>query len=147
MRPDAVLVLDTCWDMERWTLDALKDVPGNIWLDYHHYQCMENDPGIVSRHCEAVDFEKMLKEEPYPFPVIIGEFSLALQPSADGYGDGTEWPKQFFERQAGIAEKHASAWFFWNYKMARDGWPHWSYRECVERAWIEPHRFAELGQS
>ena len=39
---------------------------------------------------------------------IIGEFSLALQPSADGYGDGTEWPKQFFERQAGIAEKHAT---------------------------------------
>lgn len=147
LHPEAILVLDTCWDMERWTMEALRDVPGNIWLDYHHYQCMGNEAGNVQEHCQAVEFEGLLTEKMQSLPVIIGEFSLALPPSAEGYGDGTAWPKQFFQRQASLAEKHASAWFFWNYKIAREGWPHWSYRESVERGWIEPKLFGTLGYS
>lgn len=29
------------------------EVPGNIWLDYHHYQCMGNEAGSVPEHCQA----------------------------------------------------------------------------------------------
>ena len=108
------------------------EVPGNIWLDYHHYQCMGNEAGSVPEHCQAgcrcasqmrkrwvckplqtsmcqaMEFEGMLTENMQSLPVIIGEFSLALPPSADGYGDGTSWPKEFFQRQASLAEKHVT---------------------------------------
>ena len=177
--------------------------------------------GVQTSMCQAMEFEGMLTENMQSLPVIIGEFSLALPPSADGYGDGTSWPKEFFQRQASLAEKHvtclhtgsarsnadwtytelslegrsklsafflefllygshlphlfqptqkkflfaffyewftliifdpfcslqlqcdvvfmmfflfasqASAWFFWNYKIAREGWPHWSHLEWV----------------
>ncbi|CAK9078922.1 3-beta-glucanase 1) (Exo-1 [Durusdinium trenchii] len=147
LHPDAILVLDTCWDMERWTMEALQNVPGKIWLDYHHYQCMGSEPGNVREHCQALEFQELMTEKMQSLPVIIGEFSLALQPNAEGYGDGTSWPKRFFQRQVGIAEKHAAAWFFWNYKIAREGWPHWSYRESVERGWIEPQLFGKPGHS
>mmetsp|Transcript_27394 Transcript_27394/g.63821 ORF Transcript_27394/g.63821 Transcript_27394/m.63821 type:complete len:399 (+) Transcript_27394:63-1259(+) len=140
LRRDVILVLDTCWDMDRWTVKTLERVPGHIWLDYHHYQCMGGDAGVVDEHLEARDFEKLLVEDFRPFPLIIGEFSLALQPGAQGYDTDPDWPQKFFQRQSSLAEKHAAAWFFWNYKMARDGWPHWSYRESVERGWIMPRR-------
>lgn len=123
-------------------METLQTIPGNIWLDYHHYQCMGSEAGKVKEHLEAAEFQELLVEKMQHFPVIIGEFSLALQPSAEGYGDGTSWPKRFFQRQTSLAEKHAprfswflgvsrvgteaAAWFFWNYKIARDGWPHWS---------------------
>ena len=29
------------------------EVPGNIWLDYHHYQCMGDEAGSVPEHCQA----------------------------------------------------------------------------------------------
>ena len=64
--------------------------------------------GVQTGMCQAMEFEGMLTENMQSLPVIIGEFSLALPPSADGYGDGTSWPKEFFQRQASLAEKHVT---------------------------------------
>ncbi|CAE7589096.1 exg1 [Symbiodinium sp. CCMP2592] len=139
---DVLLVLDTCWDIDRWTLDKLHGVSGRIVVDYHHYQCMTDEAGSVEEHLQTEELSKILVEQDFrPFPVILGEFSLALKPEAEGYQSRSNWPQQFFQRQVGLAEKHTFGWFFWNYKMAREGWPHWSYRESVEKGWIEPHRF------
>ncbi|CAE7891848.1 exgA [Symbiodinium sp. KB8] len=146
--------------------DVLLAVSGRIVVDYHHYQCMTEEAGSVEEHLQELAFvfslgirwlhveelsikartteelSKILVEQDFrPFPVILGEFSLALKPEAEGYQSHSNWPQQFFQRQVGLAEKHTFGWFFWNYKMAREGWPHWSYRESVEKGWIEPHRF------
>jgi len=143
LRVGAPLVVDTCWDMERWTEGRLlRAMQGPVWLDYHHYQCMgSEEPGDVTEHCEAdVLHERLSCDLPGSLQVIVGEFSIALKPEAEGY-DGEEWQRRFFDRQRLIASENAAGWFFWSYKMQRDGWPHWSYRESVERGWIDPAAF------
>jgi len=146
MRAGSPLIIDTCWDMGRWASGRLRRLPGPVWLDYHHYQChgSDSDPGSVSEHCEAEPLREAFEEAgagagggPGRHPLVLGEFSLALKPEAEGYHEA-DWQPRFFEQQAGIASRLSVGWFFWTYKMARKGWPHWSYRESVERGWIVP---------
>mmetsp|Transcript_48971 Transcript_48971/g.157539 ORF Transcript_48971/g.157539 Transcript_48971/m.157539 type:complete len:332 (+) Transcript_48971:67-1062(+) len=40
LRPDTLLVIDTCWDSSRWEDSSLRAIPGPFLLDYHHYECM-----------------------------------------------------------------------------------------------------------
>mmetsp|Transcript_135385 Transcript_135385/g.342556 ORF Transcript_135385/g.342556 Transcript_135385/m.342556 type:complete len:384 (+) Transcript_135385:44-1195(+) len=135
LRPDALLVIDTCWDACRWDDSRLQAVPGPLLLDYHHYECM-GDAHPVDEHCQAEDLsDALLEKDVLAPPLVIGEFSLALQPESEGYAD-ENWQQRFFERQSQLASQHGAGWFFWNYKIAREGWPHWSFRECVERGWI-----------
>lgn len=138
LRDDVVLVVDTCWEGDRWSDGRLRKLPGPVWVDYHHYQCMEDvDAGNVHEHSTADYLFEELMMDPPPHDFIIGEFSLALKPEAEGYGDDG-WQASFYEHQSQIASQHTQGWFFWSYKIARDGWPHWSYRESVQRGWIKP---------
>eukprot|EP00929_Paragymnodinium_shiwhaense_P113582 TRINITY_DN81867_c0_g1_i1.p1 TRINITY_DN81867_c0_g1~~TRINITY_DN81867_c0_g1_i1.p1 ORF type:complete len:425 (+),score=76.06 TRINITY_DN81867_c0_g1_i1:83-1357(+) len=140
MRHDVPFIVDTCWDMERWSCDRLSQLAGPVWLDFHHYECF-GEEADVGTHCEAAKLQEALDEA--VLPVIIGEFSLALRPSAPGYHDDDGWQRRFFNTQTGHAARQAAGWFFWTYRMGREGWPHWSYRESVELGWIEPDLFQE----
>jgi len=140
LREDAPLVVDTCWDSNRFLGDRLDELPGPVWLDYHHYQChgkSDKPEKSAWKHSEAKALRDHLSAGPPPPQLLLGEFSLALKPRAEGYEE-EGWQQRFFERQALIASQQAMGWFFWNYRMARGGWAHWSYRECVERGWIVP---------
>jgi len=144
LRPDTPLVIDTCWDTSRFLQGRLAKVPGPLWLDYHHYECMgSGDPGTVEDHIKAVNLcNQLLLEFPPngqqpPPSFVLGEFSLALKPQSQGY-DADGWQSRFFRNQTQLAAQRAVGWFFWSYKMARAGWSHWSYRESVELGWISP---------
>mmetsp|Transcript_47277 Transcript_47277/g.137617 ORF Transcript_47277/g.137617 Transcript_47277/m.137617 type:complete len:438 (+) Transcript_47277:116-1429(+) len=144
MHHDAVLVVDVCWDTRRWKVDDLAAIEGPLLLDYHHYECMGDARARpVQQHCRASDLDRALREAP-PLPMILGEFSLALKPRCAGFHD-REWQRQFFERQTLLASEHGAGWFFFNYKVAREGWAHWSYREGVERGWIPTPRYKLTG--
>jgi len=134
----APVVIDTCWETGRWA-GRLRDVEGPVWLDYHHYQCFRDaaNPGRVGEHCEAGDLYEALVTETAEPELMLGEFSLALPPDAGGY-DNSDWQRRYFQQQTRLAAERSVGWFFWSYKVAREGWPHWSYRECVERGWIDP---------
>eukprot|EP00927_Polykrikos_kofoidii_P038696 TRINITY_DN33107_c0_g2_i1.p1 TRINITY_DN33107_c0_g2~~TRINITY_DN33107_c0_g2_i1.p1 ORF type:complete len:427 (+),score=54.26 TRINITY_DN33107_c0_g2_i1:53-1282(+) len=128
------LVIDTCWDISRWALDRLANLQGPVWLDFHHYECY-GPSSDVDTHCEAEGLLEVL--EAAHLPLIIGEFSIALSPTAEGY-ERHGWERRFFEKQASLVSQQALGWFFWNYRHDREGWEHWSYRRSVECGWINP---------
>lgn len=134
LHADAPLVIDTCWDAGRWG-DRLSQIPGPLVLDYHHYECF-GESSSVAEHCQAEALRRtLLQGEQDSHQMIIGEFSLALRPDSLGYADGG-WQSGFFEQQGSIAAERGAGWFFWSYKMAREGWSEWSFRESVELGWI-----------
>mmetsp|Transcript_11156 Transcript_11156/g.24626 ORF Transcript_11156/g.24626 Transcript_11156/m.24626 type:complete len:633 (-) Transcript_11156:25-1923(-) len=142
LKQDAPLVIDTCWDTARFLSGKLCRVPGPIWLDYHHYECFGSEPPRpVETYCKAANLcNQLLIDFPATWPepapnFILGEFSLALKPESIGYEDST-WQRRFFRRQTKLAGQRAAGWFFWSYKVAREGWSHWSFRESVELGWI-----------
>jgi len=132
LREDVVLVIDTCWDMDRWR-GRLANIEGPIWIDYHHYQCFSDDGDHIHDHIKAEALAEVV-EDP-PFPLVLGEFSLALRKEVDGH-DTDGWQLQFFRSQTGLAQ-HSEAWFFWSYKLAREDWHHWSYRSCMGKSWVD----------
>lgn len=134
LKPDTPLVIDTCWDIDRWAVARIAGIPGPVWVDFHYYECF-GDTEHVESHCEARGLLELL--EAARIPTIIGEFSLALRQDADGY-ENEGWQKRFADRQFQIASKHSAGFFFWNYRLAREGWDHWSYRKSVENGWIDP---------
>jgi len=165
LRDHVVLVVDTCWECDRWTDGRLHKLPGPVWVDYHHYQCYEDDedteddedneddkddkddkdadPLSVREQCKAESLFEELMVNPPLHDFIIGEFSLSLKLESAGYSS-EEWQESFFQHQTMIASQHTRGWFFWSYKLERHGWPHWSYRECVQRGWIKPDKDVEV---
>lgn len=138
LRPDVMLVIDTCWDSERFPDSFLQLLPGPVMLDYHHYECF-GETRTVEEHTRAAKLEReLLGDTKRPgAPIVIGEFSLALKEDTPGCEAG-DWQRRFFEKQTNLAEQHGAGWFFWSYKLAREDWPHWSFRKSFECGWI-PH--------
>lgn len=134
MHDGAVLVIDTCWDAARWG-DKLRKIPGPVILDYHHYECF-GEAKHADEHCQAEALERtLLRAQQDSHRLLLGEFSLALRPESRGRCDSV-WQRTFWARQTELAEEHGAGWFFWSYKMAREGWSEWSFRESVELGWI-----------
>eukprot|EP00927_Polykrikos_kofoidii_P051804 TRINITY_DN45599_c0_g1_i1.p1 TRINITY_DN45599_c0_g1~~TRINITY_DN45599_c0_g1_i1.p1 ORF type:complete len:436 (-),score=64.19 TRINITY_DN45599_c0_g1_i1:77-1384(-) len=134
LRKTTPLIIDTCWDIDRWALSRVATLEGPVWLDFHHYECF-GETLDVQTHCKADGLREVLGAT--TLPTIIGEFSLAMSPEADGYVEGC-WEKRFFEQQVSHMSSKATGWFFWNYRLGREDWHHWSYRASVERGWIQP---------
>eukprot|EP00928_Gymnodinium_smaydae_P071634 TRINITY_DN55173_c0_g1_i1.p1 TRINITY_DN55173_c0_g1~~TRINITY_DN55173_c0_g1_i1.p1 ORF type:complete len:437 (-),score=31.72 TRINITY_DN55173_c0_g1_i1:447-1757(-) len=137
MRPDAVLVVDTCWDMNRWEDGRLRELQGPIWLDYHHYQCFqEHEFTDCATNVKAEELlDRLLTDT--DVPVMIGEFSIALPLKSPGCSSGG-WQAPYYAKQVDHASRHAVGHFFWSYKLSRSDFWEWNYRECVERGWILP---------
>eukprot|EP00932_Pfiesteria_piscicida_P016237 SRR837773.3173.p2 GENE.SRR837773.3173~~SRR837773.3173.p2 ORF type:complete len:140 (-),score=29.88 SRR837773.3173:220-639(-) len=69
-----------------------------------------------------------------------------MRPQTEGFAAGG-WQNQFFQRQSQLASQLGAGWFFWSYKMAREDWPHWSFRQSFERGWISRPSAAGLALS
>ncbi|CAK0818731.1 unnamed protein product [Prorocentrum cordatum] len=149
LREGAPFVIDTCWDVGRFDGANLRELMelGPVWLaNYHHYQCHGSSheaPGAVGMHCEAgALYEALRARPPLPgLPLVLGEFSLALKTSVKDY-DGRHWQRRYFRQQTRLAQRHGLGWFFWSYKLSREDFHHWSYRECVRLGWISPAAWA-----
>eukprot|EP00850_Spirogloea_muscicola_P004298 SM000018S03663 [mRNA] locus=s18:671311:678637:- [translate_table: standard] len=65
--------------------------------------------------------------------LVVGEWSLALR--AEAHASGADF-RAFGEVQLATYASARAGWFFWNFKMGRVGWPHWSFAESIARGWL-----------
>ncbi len=112
----------------------------NLFIDTHHYQTFgRKDKELdMAGHLKKLEREvpgalaKMAKRH----PVIVGEWSLALDPLSLRGLDESQ--KEQAIRSFGAAQLKAfqqtSAWFFWSYKTEGDGM--WNYRDAIARGWL-----------
>ncbi len=115
-----------------------------LYLDSHQYQVFGKKDkqldiaGHMKKTMEGVpkQLAKMMKQH----PVIIGEWSLALDPqSLQGLdAASTEAAIRAYAGAQLIAYGQTAGWFFWSYKTEGDGM--WNYRAAVERGWL-PNAF------
>jgi glucan 1,3-beta-glucosidase len=139
------IVVDTCWDMTRWEAGRLNNLSegGLLWLDYHHYQCFEeNRTNDMDTHMEAEELLNAIGDQDTGISVILGEFSLGLSPEAPGYHETNGWQEKYYEKQVEHAANYAIGHFFWNYKLTREDYTEWNYRRCVDSGIIRPQRAA-----
>jgi glucan 1,3-beta-glucosidase len=114
----------------------------NAILDVHRYQCFEPAdlelelPGHLHKAEVTWASEADAIRRELGLPAIVGEWSLGLGP---GTASSIEGVRQDADRRAYAAaqlrafERYAG-WFFWSYRT--ESAPEWSFRECVERAWL-----------
>ena len=115
----------------------------NVILDTHFYQCFTEEdknrdmPGHL--HLASVVRAEQIREMAEYFPIIVGEWSLGLDPTYT-MKDMNEMQRDAASRAyAGaqlLAYETAEGWFFWSYKLQNDGMPTWDYRKCVENGWF-----------
>jgi glucan 1,3-beta-glucosidase len=113
----------------------------NVYLDSHQYQIFTEADRRMSAaahltHTQTV-VAKQLKHLAKSHPVLVGEWSGALDPtSLQGLSPEAQEQAQkaYIQTQMEIYGK-TDGWFFWNYR--HDSWPMWSYRTLVERSIIK----------
>lgn len=130
----------------------------NVVFDIHRYQCFTEDDvntDIYGHICKSATNWKLEADDLIlnsAWCTFVGEWSLGLNPkmlelwAADYY----DYPKtEMDDFQQNLAYRAYAAtqlasfekylgWFFWSYKT--ETMPHWSFRDCVEKAWL-PNSF------
>lgn len=106
-------------------------------LDMHLYEAF-NARRTMTQHLQTVrrEWAHIIASTSEQYPVIIGEWSLGLNPkSFRGMGDfeRDKALQAFAHAQLEVFEA-ADAWFFWNYKTEQPGG--WNFRDCVSRGWL-----------
>jgi glucan 1,3-beta-glucosidase len=115
----------------------------NVILDTHFYQCFtEEDRNLdAASHIQyaAVKRAEEIKEMSAYFPVIIGEWSLGIDPTKT-LTDLNELQLNAVNRAYAAAQllsyETAEGWFFWSYKLENDDMPTWDYRKSVLKGWL-----------
>ena len=82
-------------------------------------------------------YTKLLTRIARKQPAIIGEWSVVLRGTAlkgRTKAQTDALMQQFATAQLQVYNRHAEAWFYWNYKTEQPGV--WSYRTMVERGWL-----------
>lgn len=130
----------------RWKRKLQGEGYKNIYIDTHQYQTFgKKDKRLdMAGHMKKTftKIPKLLARMSSRHPVVIGEWSLALDPlSMQGLDQaGVEAAVRSYAGAQLIAYDSAEAWFFWSYKTESGGM--WSYREAVNRGWL-PARYPE----
>ena len=108
-------------------------------LDIHLYQLFtKHDKKLsIDGHIDKAnhDWRKLLARVSKRWPLMIGEWSIALDPKTfDGLDPvATEAAyRAYGSVQMAVFETYAKSWFYWTYKT-EGGDPAWSYRHAVEK--------------
>ncbi|ORX68047.1 glycoside hydrolase [Linderina pennispora] len=108
----------------------------DTWLDAHLYHVFDRniDDWPLERHLSLVCSNgRDLQSNATMFPIIVGEWSLALPTAALG-GRENEARRRFAEAQLDAYEKGGAGWFFWCLKTESS--PEWSFLDSLDRSWL-----------
>jgi len=103
------------------------DIHTNICFDAHYYHCFENywNGRTFPQHLRAVE-ERL--EELKAYPVMVGEWSLALGDGAQkGCLSQEEMRATFGSAQLSAYQEASHGWFFWNWKDSHSS--EWDWRK------------------
>lgn len=114
----------------------------NVYIDTHQYQTFNKKdkqldlPGHM--HKTLVKLPKLLGKMSRRHKVIIGEWSLALDPLSlrDLNSAQIEAARQVYGAAQFMTFASTAAWFYWSYKTEEGGV--WSFRDTVEKHWLPP---------
>ncbi len=116
----------------------------NTVLDSHMYQCFRrrdkrlNLQGHLSK--AKAEWRQQIDKVSRQTPVIVGEWSLGLDPSTlknMEQKDRNAALREYANAQL-MAFANAEGWFFWTYKTENEGG--WNFRHCVETGLL-PQKF------
>ncbi len=138
--PTVAVVIHDSFRPEKWDQFNADGQMSDIYLDCHLYQCFSSEdkkldmPGHLKK--TEQQWGQLINKLQKTIPVIIGEWSLGLDPqSLDGLNEEQQQNAAFDYAQAQIKTfESAAGWFFWNYKTEDQGG--WNYRWAVESGLI-----------
>ena len=117
---------------------------GSVVTDVHYYQCFGDwwSSRTIGQHLDAPQRMRgpEIRRESADRPLMIGEWSLRLPWSPRDVarelppGERDRVMREFARAQL---DAYSQAWghFFWTYRAENE--PEWSFRESIERGWIE----------
>ncbi|KAJ2006623.1 hypothetical protein H4R26_001263 [Coemansia thaxteri] len=123
------------WWQSRWPRDWNSKYTDS-WLDAHLYHVFDRniDEWSLENHLRLVcQNGRDLKANSTFFPIIVGEWSLAL-PQTALRGRENEARRRFAEAQLDAYELGGAGWIFWCFKTEVS--PEWSFLEALDRSWI-----------
>ncbi|KAJ1894205.1 hypothetical protein LPJ81_005207, partial [Coemansia sp. IMI 209127] len=126
---------DFTWWQPRWPRDWNSRYV-DAWLDAHLYHVFDRniDNWPLESHLRMVcDNGRDLKSNSTFFPIIVGEWSLAL-PQAALNGKENEARRRFAEAQLDAYDQGGAGWIFWCFKTESS--PEWSFLESIDRSWL-----------
>lgn len=115
----------------------------NVILDTHFYQCFGDDDKQMDMaghlHKAAVVRAEEIKEMSAFFPIIIGEWSLGIDPTHTLQGMNAvqlDAASRAYAAAQLLSYETAAGWFFWSYKLENEAMSTWDYRRSVENGWF-----------
>lgn len=137
---NVAVIASDAFHPKRWKRVMQGDKYQNKQLDIHLYQLFgrwdkrRSYAGHIN--VAAKKWPKLITKVSKNWPVIIGEWSVALQSQTyDGYDEAA---KNAAIRAYGAVQlaafAHAAGWFYWTYRTEYGG--SWSYRSAVENGWL-----------
>ncbi|KAJ1750790.1 hypothetical protein LPJ55_002894 [Coemansia sp. RSA 990] len=126
---------DYSWWQPRWPRDWNSKFI-DAWLDAHLYHVFDRgiDNWPLEGHLKLVSQNgRDLKSNSTFFPILVGEWSLAL-PQAALAGKENEARRRFAEAQLDAYELGGAGWVFWCFKTEAS--PEWSFLDALDRSWI-----------
>ncbi|KAJ1722490.1 hypothetical protein LPJ53_003088 [Coemansia erecta] len=123
------------WWQSRWPSDWNSKYV-DAFLDAHLYHVFDRniDNWPLEEHLRLVcQNGRDLKTNSTYFPIIVGEWSLAL-PQVALQGRENEARRRFAEAQLDAYELGGAGWIFWCFKTEVS--PEWSFLEALDRSWI-----------
>ncbi|PIA16766.1 glycoside hydrolase [Coemansia reversa NRRL 1564] len=126
---------DYSWWKPRWPNEwNSKNI--DAWLDAHLYHVFDHniDNWSLEQHLNLVcQNGRDLHASSSYFPIIVGEWSLALPQNALN-GRENEARRKFAEAQLDAYEQGGAGWVFWCFKTENS--PEWSFLDALDRSWI-----------
>ncbi|KAJ2266129.1 hypothetical protein J3F81_005588 [Coemansia sp. RSA 371] len=126
---------DYSWWQPRWPRDWNSKYI-DAWLDAHLYHVFDHniDAWPLEKHLRLVAQNgRDLKSNSTVFPILVGEWSLAL-PQAAVNGRENQARRMFAEAQLDAYEQGGAGWVFWCFKTEAS--PEWSFLDALDRSWI-----------
>ncbi|KAJ2807989.1 hypothetical protein H4R20_001059, partial [Coemansia guatemalensis] len=126
---------DYSWWKSRWPSDWNSKYV-DAWLDAHLYHVFDHnmDNWPLEQHLNLVcQNGRDLRTSSSSFPIIVGEWSLALPQNALN-GRENEARRKFAEAQLDAYEQGGAGWVFWCFKTEDS--PEWSFLDALDRSWI-----------
>jgi glucan 1,3-beta-glucosidase len=115
----------------------------NVLLDTHFYQCFaeEHTKLNIAEHLQYASVKRAqeIEEMSKYFPIIVGEWSLGINPTntLDHLNKlQLDAANRAYASAQLLSYETAEGWFFWSYKLENNYMPTWDYRKCVENNWF-----------
>ncbi len=138
------IIMSDAFDPGYWSTFIHDEGFANVVLDVHLYQCFDLKDKMLSLegHLRKTrnEWAELLARLQEKVPVIIGEWSLGLEPIALKLHSAEKMKRAYTEYGAAELEvfEQTSGWFFWTYKT--EDRIDWSFQECVKEG-ILPNKF------